>query len=138
MAKKGYIYKYTYPNGKVFIGSTTVSVKESHYQHMCASRNPHRWTLCDWAIYVYGEPTVETIETIEVADNEGKKLNELLKKGKEKWIKHYDSTIESGKGLNVRGGGRMIHWEDYALHEECKKIYEEEWEEKTDHVVDVL
>ena len=32
----------------------------------------------------------------------------------------------------------MIHWEDYALHEECKKIYEEEWEEKTDHVVAVL
>ena len=95
MAKKGYIYKYTYPNGKVFIGSTTVSVKESHYQHMCASRNPHRWTLCDWAIYVYGEPTVETIETIEVADNEGKKhFHDGLKELNENNVELYINNIK--------------------------------------------
>ena len=138
MAKKGYIYKYTYPNGMLYIGATSVSVKQAHYQHMSESKDPSRWTLCEMAISEYGEPTIEIIETIEVADNEEGKLKELLKKSTEKWIKEYDSTVESGKGFNVRKGKR-ISWVDYLLQERMIEIFEKEgWEEKIEHVKDVL
>ena len=138
MAKKGYIYKYTYPNGMLYIGATSVSVKQAYYQHKSASKDPSTWTLCEMAIFEYGEPTIETIETIEVADNEEGKLKELLKKATEKWIKEYDSTVENGKGFNVYKGKR-ISWVYYLLRERMIEIFEKEgWEEKIEHVKDVL
>ena len=39
--KKIFIYKYTYPNGKVYIGQTRTSVNERHNQHMIASKRKH-------------------------------------------------------------------------------------------------
>ncbi|MBR3547910.1 MAG: hypothetical protein IKN86_10150 [Bacteroidaceae bacterium] len=138
MAKKGYIYKYTYPNGMLYIGATSVSVKQAYYQHKSASKDPSTWTLCEMAIFEYGEPTIETIETIEVADNEEGMLKELLKKATEKWIKEYDSTVESGKGFNVHKGKR-ISWIDYLLQKKWYEIYDKEkWAEKIEHVKDVL
>ena len=47
MSKQGFIYKYTYPNGKVYIGQTRISVRERHYQHMSASKDPKRRTICE-------------------------------------------------------------------------------------------
>lgn len=31
---KGYIYKYTFPNGKIYIGQTKTSVEQRHKQHL--------------------------------------------------------------------------------------------------------
>jgi hypothetical protein len=90
---KGYIYKYTYPNGKVYIGQTRVSVEERHKQHMLASKHDDdRRCLCEVAIAKYGEPIVETIETIEVDDTNPTLLCKMLDEAEAKWIQKYDST----------------------------------------------
>lgn len=139
MKKRGYIYKYTFPNGKVYIGETSVSVKERHYQHISGSKDPKRWNLVNWAISYYGEPTLETLETIEVEDHEVAKLKELLKRAKEKWIKACDSTVENGNGFNVQGGGRQVLWYDYLLQEKWYEIYDnEKWDEKLDYLDGIL
>lgn len=135
MTKRGYIYKYTFSNGKVYIGQTRVSVKERHYQHMSASRDPNRRTLCEAAILKYGEPTCETIETIEVDDHEELKLSMLLDEAERKWINYYDSTTKSGKGYNVQEGGKMFAPQEFLLKERWNQIFEEQqWGESISYV----
>ena len=112
---KGYIYKYTFSNGKVYIGQTRVSVRERHYQHMGASRDPNRWTPCEMAIAKYGEPRCDIIETIEVDDHENLRLSNLLDEAEKKWIKYYDSTIVNGKGYNVQLGGKKCPPQEFIL-----------------------
>lgn len=127
MSKKGFIYKYTYPNGKVYIGQTRVSVKERHCQHMSASKDPKRRTICEVAIAKYGEPKLETLETIEVEDNEVTKLIEKLNEAEIKWIKEYDSTNRE-RGYNLQHGGQIITPEQMILEEKWYEIYEkDEW-----------
>lgn len=136
---KGYIYKYTYPNGMIFFGETTTSVKQRHAQNMSMAKKGDKKTLFIRAIDYYGEPTVETIETIEVEDNEKDKLKDLLKEAKEKWIRKYDSTVESGRGFNIQGGGKMMSFERFLLTEKMNEIYEkEEWEESIAYVKELL
>lgn len=139
MSKRGYIYKYTFPNGKVYIGQTSVSVRERHYQHMGASRDPKRWTLCEVAIAKYGEPQCETIETIEVEDNEGLKLSNMLDEAERKWIKHYDCTTASGKGYNVQEGGKIYTPKELLLQERWYEIYRKDrWDESIVYVKELL
>lgn len=139
MTKRGFIYKYTYSNGKIYIGQTRVSVKDRHYQHMSASKDPSRWTVCEIAIAKYGEPTIETLETIEVDDNNDTKFQQLLNKAEAKWIKHFNSTTKSGKGYNVQEGGRMLTADDFILEEKFYEIIEkEQWEERTAYVEEVI
>lgn len=119
----GYIYKYTYPNGKVYIGQTRVSVKERHYQHMSASKDPSRRTICEVAIAKYGEPLLETIETISVSEDQKTKLVDLLNEAEKKWIKHYDSTNRH-KGYNIQNGGERVTPEDFILQEKWYEIFD--------------
>lgn len=139
MAKQGYIYKYTFPNGKVYIGQTRVSVKDRHYQHMLSSKNPDTRTVCEIAIAKYGEPVCETIETIEVSDNENLKLQQLLDEAEKKWIKHYDCTTRSGKGYNVQEGGAMITPKEFLLQERWYEIFDKDrWGESIACVKEIL
>ena len=139
MSKKGYIYKYTFPNGKIYIGQTRVSVKERHYQHMSASKDPLRRTICEMAIAKYGEPIMETIETIEVEDNEPTKLVKLLNEAEKKWILEYNSTISEGNGYNVIQGGEMFTPEKYILQEKWYEIFKQEkWGESIAYVSTIL
>ncbi len=125
--KQGFIYKYTYPNGKVYIGQTRNSVKQRHYQHMSASKDQARRTICEMAIAKYGEPKLDILETIEVEDNEPTKLIDKLNEAEKKWITEYDSTNRE-KGYNIQNGGEVITPEQYILEEKCHEIYEkEEW-----------
>ena len=139
MSKQGFIYKYTYPNGKIYIGQTRVGVKERHYQHMSASQDPCRRTICELAIAKYGEPLLETIETIEVDDKESSKLVEKLNEAEKKWIEFYDSTVKSGKGYNVREGGEMTTPEEIILQEKWYEIYKKDnWCEKIAYIKEVI
>lgn len=102
--KKGYIYKYTFPNGKVYIGQTKTDVNKRHKQHMHLSKHPFKSRLCEKAIAKYGEPLLETIEIVECNDNE-EKLNELLNFAENKWIKLYKSENPI-YGYNAKRGGK--------------------------------
>ena len=139
MAEHGFIYKYTFPNGKVYIGQTRVSVKERHYQHMSASRDPERRTLCEVAIAKYGEPQCETIETIEVGDHEFLKLSNLLDEAEKKWIRYYESTTASGKGYNVQEGGKILTPQQLLLQERWYEIFQNDrWGENIVYVQNLL
>lgn len=107
MSKQGYIHKYTYPNGKVYIGQTRTSVKERHQQHMSASKDPARRCVCEIAMAKYGEPVLETIETIEVEDKESAKFVGLLNGAERKWNDKYDSANRAN-GYNIQHGGKMV------------------------------
>lgn len=125
--KKGYIYKYTFPNGKVYIGQTSVSVKQRHLQHMSDSKNPNKRTICEVAIAKYGAPRLDIIETIEVDDNKITELIEKLSKAEKKWIKKYDSTNVT-KGYNIQNGGEIKTPEEFILQEKWYEMFEkEEW-----------
>ena len=139
MSKQGFIYKYTFPNGKIYIGQTRVSVKERHYQHMSASKDPNRSTLCEMAIAKYGEPILETIETIEVKDNESTKLVKLLNEAEKKWIQEFKSTTKEGRGYNVLQGGEIVTPEEFILQEKWYDIFEKDrWAESIAYVEAVL
>ena len=139
MSKQGYIYKYTFPNGKIYIGQTRVSVKERNYQHRGAARDPKRRTLCELAIAKYGEPECEIIETIEVENHERLKLSKLLDEAEKKWIKKYDCTTKSGKGYNVQDGGKIMPPKQFLLEERWYEIYKEDgWSEAIVYVKDLL
>lgn len=138
MSKKGFIYKYTYPNGKVYIGQTRTTVKNRHNQHMTASKDPERRTICEIAIAKYGEPHLETIETFEVEDNESTKLIKLLNEAEKKWIEKYDSTNRK-KGYNIQNGGKVVTPEEFILEEKFYEISEKEGLETfLNHVRNVL
>ena len=121
----GYIYKYTFPNGKVYIGQTRTTVQQRHYTHMYDAKRKDRGGLVDIALAKYGEIFPETIETIEVEENEATKLIELLNDAEVKWIKHYDSTNRQ-KGYNVQNGGNIETPEIMILKEKWYEIYQKD------------
>ncbi|MBQ6085447.1 MAG: hypothetical protein IJK94_03015 [Bacteroidaceae bacterium] len=66
---KGYIYQYTFPNGKMYAGQT-IRPPTRHYEHFYASKHCKLSKVCELAIAKYGEPKMEIIDTIEVEDHE--------------------------------------------------------------------
>jgi predicted GIY-YIG superfamily endonuclease len=59
MSLKGYIYKYTYPNGKVYIGQTTTSVEKRWQEHVSNSKRLRSKMVCDAAIHKYGKENIK-------------------------------------------------------------------------------
>lgn len=65
---KGYIYKYTFSNGKIYIGQTRRQVSIRHREHLNPSTgplNPRFWQ----AYQELGEPKLEIIKEIEKNNN---------------------------------------------------------------------
>ena len=122
---KGYIYKYTFPNSKVYIGQTRTSVKERHYQHMYASKHKHLATVVETAIAKYGEPQLDVIETIEVNDTEPTTLVKKLNEAEKKWVEYYDSSNRL-YGYNIQLGGKQVTPEEFILQEKWYEIYEKD------------
>ena len=135
----GYIYKYTYPNGKVYIGQTRVSVEARHKQHMWVAKNDaDRRSVCECAIAKYGEPILETVEVIEVDDANITDLCKKLDDAEMKWISYYNST-DTTKGYNVMGGGTQKTPDDFILQEKWYEIFENEgWANYLNNMIEKL
>lgn len=126
--KQGYIYKYTFPNGKVYIGQTK-NLEGRHYGHMYDAKNRKTKCVVDYAIAKYGEPIQEVIETITVDDTELSTFQEKLNEAEKHWIKYYDATNKL-KGYNIKEGGERDTQEEYFLQEAWyKKFRDEQWGE---------
>lgn len=125
--KKGVIYKYTFPNGKIYIGQT-VDLEKRHYQHMYNAKNMKgKRSLCDIAIAKYGEPKLEVIE--EVVEDSPTKFKNMLNEAETKWIKEYDATNKE-IGYNIQQGGHTVNEETYILEE----IYNEKIQEQAEKI----
>lgn len=125
--KKGIIYKYTFPNGKIYIGQTT-DLDKRHYQHMyCAKNNKGKRILCDIAIAKYGEPRLEIIE--EIIEDKPHKFKQALNEAEIKWINEYNATDRS-IGYNIQNGGHTSNEETYILEE----IHQEKIQEQAEKI----
>ena len=133
---KGYIYKYVFPNGRIYIGQT-LNPKKRHYEHLYASKHSKLSSVCELAIAKYGEAELEIIETIEVGEHEKTKLAEQLNAAEKRWIEEYDCTTRSGKGYNVMNGGEKKTPEQFILEDAWYEIFDKKWKEclETFHVI---
>lgn len=67
MTRKGYIYKYTFPNGKVYIGQTRRDPSIRHREHFLPSRGLLNNAF--WQAYQeQGEPIFEILEEYQSED----------------------------------------------------------------------
>ena len=124
MSKKGYIYKYTYPNGKVYIGQT-MNLEQRHYQHMYGAKKRENNQLCEKAIRKYGEPQLEVLEEIEVDDKTPTKLIEILDEKEKEYIVRYNS-IDTRFGYNIKTGGHIKTPKQFILEEKWYEFFEKD------------
>ena len=89
MSVKGYIYKYTFPDGKVYIGQTRRPMAVRHKEHLNPSTGPLNSGF--WEAYqAIGEPKLEILEVVEVEDVTT--LVDLLNKKETLYISEYHAT----------------------------------------------
>ena len=123
---KGYIYKYTFSDGKVYIGQTRRLPdmrKREHFDEKIGKANPKFWE----AYQTLGEPEYETIETIE--EERVQDLVASLNAAETMYIQQYDATNPE-YGYNIRGRGTVSIPRDKVLEAEYGRIWisiAEEW-----------
>ena len=126
---KGYIYKYTFADGKFYIGQTRRNPEIRHREHLSPIIGPANTGF--WEAYQrLGEPVFEVIETLEnesVTD-----LVDLLNKRESYWIKYYEAD-KSEKGYNKKSHGTVADPGNAILDDAFRKafqiIYDAKFEE---------
>lgn len=117
---KGYIYKYTFSDGKFYIGQTRRNPEIRHREHLSPIIGPANTGFWD-AYQRLGEPTYEVIETIEnesVTD-----LIDLLNKRETYWIKYYEAD-KSEKGYNKMSHGTVTDPRNAILDDAYRKVFQ--------------
>ena len=127
MSLKGYIYKYTFPNGKVYIGQTTTSVEKRWQEHVSNSKRLRSKMVCDAAINKYGKENIkiEVLEEVEVDEKKPTLLVEKLNKLERKYVSEYDSA-NIAKGYNILLGGERKPLAQKILDEKWYELFDEQ------------
>lgn len=111
---KGYIYKFTFPNGKVYIGQTRRPEEIRHKEHLSkviGPSNPGLWeALQSFQTYDY-----EILQTIEESDIDH--LVAMLNALETKYIYEYRAT-DPHYGYNVLAIGRVVTDKNQILKKE--------------------
>ena len=116
---KGYIYKYTFSDGKVYIGQTRRSPEVrnmEHFSKLIGKTNPKFWE----AYTKLGKPNYEIIETIESARVQDlvERLNEL----ETNYIQQYKASNPK-YGYNIRDHANVAIPRDNVLDKEFERIW---------------
>ncbi len=116
---KGYIYKYTFPDGRVYIGQTRRLPKIRDWEHFgkIGKANPRLW---DAYKQLGKKPDIVILETIEASRVQDlvEKLNEL----ETKYIQEYQSSNPE-YGLNIAHRGNVPIPRDNVLDKEFERIW---------------
>lgn len=116
---KGCIYKYTFPNGKIYVGQTRRHINIRHREHINPSTgplNPRFWQ----AYQELGQPQLEVIKEIERNSNQD--LIDALNRYETHYIRKWKSD-NTDFGYNVRSSGTS-HCPDKAyLDDEFREIW---------------
>ena len=116
---KGYVYKYTFSNGKIYVGQTRRDVNVRHREHMNPSTgplNPRFWQ----AYQELGEPKLEIIKEIEEENNY--ELIQALNRCETYYIKKWKSD-DLDFGYNVKSSGTTDCPDKAYLDDEFREIW---------------
>ena len=116
---KGYVYKYTFSNGKIYVGQTRRDVNVRHREHMNPSTgplNPRFWQ----AYQELGEPKLEIIKEIEEESNY--ELIQALNRWETYYIKKWKSD-DLDFGYNVKSSGTTYCPDKAYLDDEFREIW---------------
>ena len=100
----GYIYKYAFPNNKLYIGQTTRSVGVRFNEHLYSSTKGEGYYL-HRAINKYGKENIVIDIICTVGASGLKELNDLLNKLEIFFISYYNCVAP--KGYNLKPGGEV-------------------------------
>lgn len=125
MSEIGYIYKYTFPDGKVYIGQTKRPIKARHREHINKSTGPLNPGF--WEAYEkFGTAELTVLETVEAESSI--ELVNILNELETKHIRREKAT-DPKYGYNKKSYGTSFSPDSKVLREECqrrmKAFYEE-------------
>lgn len=118
MIRKGVIYKYTFPDGKVYIGQTRRDPKIRDCEHFMPSTGPLNrafWAACQ----EQGEPILEILETHENEDLNA--LVGLLNERETFYINHYKAS-DPDFGYNIKATGTACTNDGNKLCKLCNRM----------------
>lgn len=121
MLRKGVIYKYTFPNGKVYIGQTRRGLKIRDREHFFPSTGPLNAAFWE-ALQTEGEPMLEIIE-----EHESDNLEELVRILNERETENickYKAT-DPDFGYNIKASGTTGDGIGLKLCRICNNTFEE-------------
>jgi len=123
---KGYIYKYTFPNGKIYIGQTRRPLAMRHAEHLNLSTgplNPGFWE----AYQTVGTPVLSVLETIE--DDDLTRLVNLLNRKETEYIFNENAT-DPNYGYNRKTTATSYSPDVNILNKEFSRLCKEVEKEK--------
>ena len=118
MIRKGYIYKYTFPNGKVYIGQTRRNPKlrdREHFMPSTGSLNSAFWT----AYQEQGKPILDILETHE--NDNINALVAILNERETHYINQYNAS-DPKCGYNIKASGTVSTHDGHKLCQICNRI----------------
>lgn len=116
---RGYIYKYTFPDGKVYIGQTRRPPEERHREHFdntIGKANPEFWE----AYQKVGTPEFEVVETFEC--DRVQDLVQQLNESETQYIQQFKAANPK-YGYNVRESAYVAIPRDAVLDAEFERIW---------------
>lgn len=123
---KGYIYKYTFPDEKVYIGQTVRPVAARHREHTTPSTG--KVNVGFWEAWEkFGDAKLEVIETVETPDSYD--LTNRLNNLERYYISQYNST-DSRYGYNRVPGGFGTNASRKVLLKAFRKVMDELWKDR--------
>lgn len=122
---KGYIYKYIFPDGKVYIGQTVRPLAARHREHITPSTGKVNTGFWE-AWQKYGDAKQEVVEVIET---NAETLSEKLNSYERGLIEQYRAT-DPQYGYNRIPGGHAISSSQKKLGMASRKLFTELWSER--------
>lgn len=118
--RKGVIYKYTFPSGKVYIGQTRRDPKIRDREHFFPSTGPSN-TAFHKALKIDGKPRLEIIEEYQCENKE--ELVHILNERETENIQKYKSA-DPEYGYNIKATGTASTGVGIKFCRICNNIFE--------------
>lgn len=123
---QGYIYKYTFPDGKVYIGQTVRPVAARHREHITPSTG--KVNVGFWSAWEkFGDAKLETLLTVEGENSE--ELTWRLNAIEARYIREYHAT-DPAYGYNRVPGGHGTSASRKVFLKAFNKVFPVVWEER--------
>lgn len=122
----GYIYKYTFPDGKVYIGQTVRPIAARHREHTMPSSG--KLNTAFWSAWQrFGEAQLDTLEVVNAENTE--ELTWKLDNLEKQYIRQYHA-LDPDYGYNRARGGQQTNSSRKLLRKAFRSEFEKAWQER--------